>query len=172
MDLVQEVLTFSRDYVNGNQTYERKRKIAAAYKSLFGENLKIGCSTCYVEAIFKIRNKMTQVQSKFRLKPGALLRSFGDESKTCTNANLTDELAEYHLRTNPGCIRLFSVPSPEEIQRMFFAPQKELEIIPPELEPIVHGPESEVTEFKRSVGPYNEEPAVNKNIKKTRKPKK
>jgi hypothetical protein len=55
---------------------------------------------------------------------------------------------------------------------MFFAPQKELEIIPPELEPIVHGPESEVTEFKRSVGPYNEEPAVNKNIKKTRKPKK
>lgn len=131
MDLIQEVLTFSRDYVNGNQTQERKRKIAAAYKSLFGENLKIGCGTCYIEAIYKIKSKMTKAPCSFRLKPGALLRSFGDESKTCTNANLTDELAEYHLRTNPGCIRLFSVPTESEIQRMFFEPQVELEIIPP-----------------------------------------
>jgi hypothetical protein len=116
MDVVQEVLTFARDYVNGNQTTERKNKIAAAYKSLFGESMKVGCGTCYVESIFKIKKKMAQEQTIYRLKPGVVLQSFGDASKTCTNINLTDELAEYHLRTNPGCIRYFSSPSPEEIQ--------------------------------------------------------
>jgi hypothetical protein len=131
MDLVHEVLAFSRDYVNGNQTSERKRKIAAVYKSLLGENLKIGCGTCYIEAIFKIKKKMESKPCSFRLKPGALLKTFGDETKTCTNANLTDELAEFHLRNNPGCIRLFSIPTESEIQRMFYEPQKELEIIIP-----------------------------------------
>ncbi len=63
---------------------------------------------------------------RYRLKPGALLQAFGDASKTCTNHNLTDELAEYHLRTNPGVAHLFSIipPRPE--------PTKELEIVPAE----------------------------------------
>ncbi len=118
MDLVQEVLAFSRDYANGNQTKERKQKIAAVYKSLLGEHLKIGCSTCYIEAIFKIKMYMEKKPCSYKLKPGALLRAFGDESKTCTNANLTDELAEFHLRTNPGVARLFSYipPAPKELQ--------------------------------------------------------
>jgi hypothetical protein len=123
MDLIEEILTFSRDYVNGNQTTERKQKIAAAYKNLFGENLRTGCGTCYIEAIFKIKKRIEMKPCSYRLKPGALLRAFGDESKTCTNENLTDELAEYHLRTNPGCARLFSIIPP---------PPLELKIIPPE----------------------------------------
>jgi hypothetical protein len=135
MDLIQEVLTFSRDYVNGNQTKERKQKIAAAYLSLLGERLRIGCSTCYIEAIFKIKKYMEKKPCSYRLKPGALLTAFGDESKTCTNANLTDELAEYHLSTNPGCAKLFSVIP---------APPKELEIVVPE----VKATEAKATEVK------------------------
>jgi hypothetical protein len=170
MDLIQEVLAFSRDYVNGNVTKERKYKIAAAYKRLTGENLRISCGTCFIEAIFKIKKIMERVPCNYRLKPGALLRAFGDESKTCTNANLTDELAEYHLRTNPGCIKLFSVPSEPIIREMFYENAKELEympiettVIPPKLEPIVHAEKSEVNEFKSSVAPFQ---------KKTRKPRK
>ena len=32
----------------------------------------------------------------------------GDNAKMASHHNLTDELALYHLRTNPKCIRLFS----------------------------------------------------------------
>jgi len=124
MDIIQEVLSFSRDYVNGQQTQERNQKIAAAYLKVTGERLRIGCKTCMVEAIFTIQHFMERVPCKYVLKPGALLRAFGDESKTCTNKNLTNELAEYHLRTNPGCVKLFSVIPPVE------KPVKELEIVP------------------------------------------
>ena len=46
----------------------------------------------------------------FELKAGALLIDVerGDNSKMATQHNLTDELALYHLRTNPKCIRLFT----------------------------------------------------------------
>lgn len=46
--------------------------------------------------------------TRYQLKPGALLQAFGDTSKTCTNKNLTDELAEWHLKNNPGVAVLFS----------------------------------------------------------------
>jgi hypothetical protein len=35
------------------------------------------------------------------------LSAFGNYSKNCTNKNLTDELAEWHLRVNPACAKLF-----------------------------------------------------------------
>jgi hypothetical protein len=108
MELIQEVLAFSRDYANGNQTTERKQKIAIVYKKVTGENLNIGCGTCYIEALFLIKKFMEKTPCKYQLKPGALLRAFGDESKTCTNKNLTDELAEWHLTNNPGTAKYFA----------------------------------------------------------------
>ena len=51
-------------------------------------------------------------QCNYLLKPGVLLQAFSDESKTCTNANLTDELAEWHLQNNPGIERYFSKIKP------------------------------------------------------------
>jgi hypothetical protein len=38
---------------------------------------------------------------QYELKKGVLLQAFGDASKTCTNDNLTDELAEWHLKQCP-----------------------------------------------------------------------
>lgn len=134
MDLISEVLAFSRDYVNGNQTTERRQKIASAYRKVTGENLRVGCSTCYIEAIFTIKKAMEKKPCSYRLVPGAVLSAFGDESKTCTNANLTDELAEFHLKNNPGCIKYFAI-HPEPLPWLA-EPEKELEIVPvPEKKP-------------------------------------
>ena len=47
--------------------------------------------------------------SNYQLKAGVLLQAFGDASKVMTNANITDELAEFHLKTNPSCARYFSI---------------------------------------------------------------
>lgn len=46
--------------------------------------------------------------TEFELRYGAvLIDPQGDAKKTATAANLTDELALYHLRTHPNCIKSF-----------------------------------------------------------------
>jgi len=47
--------------------------------------------------------------SKYVLKAGVLLQAFSDASKTCTSKNITDELAEWHLKNNPNNIKYFAV---------------------------------------------------------------
>jgi hypothetical protein len=180
MDLVQEVREFARDYINGNQTIERKHKIAAAHRILFGESMNVGCGTCYVESLFKIIRAMDQKPRSYQLKPGVVLQSFSDASKTITNKSQDkdlekigmsfDHLCEWHLRNNPGCIRYFSAPSPDEIQRRLFnKPVTEdqvrddgLRILKPVKDII---PEPEVLQ------PIEEKTEV-KEVKKGRKPKK
>lgn len=127
MTTLEEVIAFSHEYCSNikSQTKEKKQKIASAYRQLFGKPMNEGCGTCYVEAIFEIKKFMEKEPCKYRLKPGVLLQAFGDESKNATNINLTDELAEYHLRTNPGCAKYFAIIPVVE-------PEKELEIIPAE----------------------------------------
>lgn len=80
------------------------------------------------------------------LKAGVLLQGFGNASKTCTNANLTDELAEWHLENNPGCRIYFAVipgvaDVPNEIKGRPLPPAQggPTIIVPPEREipPIV-----------------------------------
>lgn len=115
--LYKEIESFARDFINGNRTPERKLLISRAYKQLTGNNLKKSCSTCYIEAIFKIIEKMKAPKEicRYRLKKGARLRAFSDESKTCTNDNLTDELAEWHLARNPGLAGKFEVMPKEPV---------------------------------------------------------
>lgn len=111
MTIIEEVISFSREYCSNvkSQTKERKQKIASAYRQCFGKPMNVGCGTCYIEAIFEIKKYMEKKPCKYRLKPGVLLQAFGDESKNATNLNLTDELAEFHLRTNPGCAKYFAI---------------------------------------------------------------
>lgn len=47
--------------------------------------------------------------SKYQLKAGVLLQAFGDASKVMTNANITDELAQWHLKNNPACAKYFAI---------------------------------------------------------------
>lgn len=60
--------------------------------------------------------------SKYQLKAGVLLQAFSDASKVMTNKNITDELAEWHLKNNPACARYFSIlpgraDIPDEIRK-------------------------------------------------------
>lgn len=120
---MEEVKEFARDFINGNRTPERKRIIKDVYFKLTKERLRLNCDTCYIEAVFKILKIMEKKPCRYRLKKGALLQGFGDSSKTCTNDNLTDELAEWHLRNTRGAASYFSImPEPEVAV--------ELEIVP------------------------------------------
>jgi hypothetical protein len=74
-----------------------------------------GCNNCFFDAYMelinlKIENIMTKQECQFELKRGKLLRDAVnlDISKNMTQANITDELALYHLKTNPSCEKFFS----------------------------------------------------------------
>jgi hypothetical protein len=103
MTLIEEVLGFSRDFINNRsaRTKERKEKIRNALGSLTGEFINFGCSTCYVEALFKIKNLTIMASSKYELKRGVVLQAFGDASKTCTNDTITDELGDWYMKHYP-----------------------------------------------------------------------
>lgn len=125
--LIDEVQSFARDFINVKsfRTSSRKAKIREAYKSLTGENIKITCNTCYIEALFKIINSKPMATRNYELKKGVLLQAFGDASKTCTNDTLTDELAEWYLKHYPEKAIFFSrVPSAP-------IPEPSVRVIPP-----------------------------------------
>lgn len=85
------------------------------YRKVSGSPLNKNCTECWVDAYAVIiKSDPDKVERraarKFDLKAGALLidRVKGDNSKMCSMHNITDELAIYHLRTNPKCIKYFS----------------------------------------------------------------
>ncbi|HUX57078.1 MAG TPA: hypothetical protein VMV77_08895 [Bacteroidales bacterium] len=75
-------------------------------------------------------------QCNYVLKAGVLLQAFSDASKTCTNANLTDELAQFHLKRDPSCARFFAVMPGQTGSNTVTAPRPQgpTIIIPPEKE--------------------------------------
>lgn len=87
------------------------------YRRYFHASLNKRCPDCWMDAFIlliksNIDQLMKQEKSQFKLKAGALLRDAlnpNDDSRLCSQANLTDELAIYHLRTNPSCARKFEV---------------------------------------------------------------
>jgi hypothetical protein len=107
MSRLEEVKAFARDYINGNQTKERRNAIRAAYFQITGNNLRHSCGTCYIEAIFKILKHMEKKPCKYKLRKGAVLQSFGNADMFCTADNLTDERAEWHLKNTRGAASLF-----------------------------------------------------------------
>ncbi len=89
--------------------------IVRLYNAVMHSPMPKTCSNCVSDAYFELYNLWKRDQQHFedlyncqyRLRGGVLLQAFGDKSKNCTNKNLTNELAEYHLRFNPGCRKLF-----------------------------------------------------------------
>jgi hypothetical protein len=108
--IIDDVQSFSRDFINFKsfRTSGRKAKIREAYKLLTGKNIRISCSTCYIEALLLIVNSQPMASRNYELKRGVLLQAFGDASKTCTNDTITDELAEWYLKNQPEKIVYFS----------------------------------------------------------------
>lgn len=94
---------------------EFRNETEKLYTSIFRQKLNKNCGDCWMDAYILIMRtnpeKLKAMQEKiFDLRAGAvLIDPHGDNKKTATHHNLTDELALYHLRTHPDCIKLFSV---------------------------------------------------------------
>lgn len=110
-----------------------RQQLESLYRATFKKRLNKGCSNCWLDAyILLLRTEKNRLKAmkdcKFELKAGALLVDVvnGDNAKMATRHNLTDELALYHLRTNPKCIRLFSkYPDDWQAQAEESAPKAE-----------------------------------------------
>jgi hypothetical protein len=125
MTEIDEVISFSREYINNRyaRTPERKEKIRIASKNLFGTSLPFSCGTCYLEAIFKII-KSSKMASRYELKKGVLLQAFGHPEKACTNNTITDELAEWYLTNYPEKAVFFAKIPPREPVKVVYVPPK------------------------------------------------
>ena len=141
MTVVEEVVSFARDYINNpaNRTEERKQKIRKALRHLTGQFLNFGCSTCYIDAVFKILNITKMASSKYELKKGVVLQVFGDPKKTCTNATITDELGDWYMKNHPEKMVFFvRYPKP---QRPVIPPK--VKILPEETKVVEADPVAE-----------------------------
>lgn len=170
--LIDEVIAFARDYIN-NRTYrtaERKAKIKEVLIQLTGEKINFGCSTCYIEALFKILNLTQMATPKgYELRKGYLAQ-FQDAYngiKSFTNLQMTDDIAEEYLRRYPERAIYFAripAPIPKPIPLIPVIP----EIIEPEKIII---PEENPLEFAQSlIETGTKEPK--KSVKKPTKAKK
>jgi hypothetical protein len=121
--------------------------------------------------------KITDMQRcDYLLKPGALLQAFSDSSKVCTNKNITNALAEWHLKNNPGCARLFAkIPpgapiTPDSTTPIRIIPKPGNIVVP---EKIIFPAKEEA---KEEVAEVKQEPEIKAVVvrgkKKTRKTKK
>lgn len=131
MKLIDEVLSFSREYVNKPQarTPARKAKIRAAIKKLTGQNLGKSCGTCYLEALFKIIKLTSMATSKYEIKKGALVQVFGHPDKAVTNLTITDEIGDWYMTYHPEKLVYFARYPGKGIVIPPAAPA--LQIIPP-----------------------------------------
>jgi len=96
------------------------------YNAVMHSPMPKTCSNCVSDAFFELYNIWKRdplhfealYNCEYRLRAGVLLQEFGDKTKTATNKSLTNELAEYHLRTNPQCARLFERMPPDWSDRL------------------------------------------------------
>lgn len=85
------------------------------YYSIYRKRLNKSCGDCWMDAYILIMRGDPEKQKKmmnkrYDLRAGVVLVDpHGDRAKMITTHNITDELAVYHLRTHPSCVRLFSV---------------------------------------------------------------
>lgn len=92
-----------------------RQEIESIYVATTHRKLNKGCNDCWLDAfILLTRTDINKLESmgtrQFELKTGALLIDVecGDNAKLASHHNLTDELALYHLATNPKCIKKFA----------------------------------------------------------------
>lgn len=102
-----------RELISANEAF--RKEISRIYCNVMHQAMNLRCKDCYMDAFIVIMTTPTEkIESmerrQFELRAGALLFDVveDDRSKTATHHNLTDELALYHLRTNPSYIRFFS----------------------------------------------------------------
>ena len=92
---------------------EFKQEVQTLYKYYFSKTLA-GCQNCFCDGYHELINLkqdriMEKTKCEFKLRAGALLqdRRTNLDKYRCTNVNLSNDLALYHLKTNPSCEKLF-----------------------------------------------------------------
>lgn len=102
-----------------------KMEIENLYRKVFKTLLNGRCSDCTMDGYIllmksNIDNLMAKQNTQFALRAGALLldpENVNDNSKICSQANITDELALYHLAKNPSCRRKF-IKLPDNVDEL------------------------------------------------------
>jgi len=96
---------------------DEKDAIERLYLKVFHVSMSKTCSNCISDAFFELYAVWKKDQSHFldlynceyRLKGGVLLEIFSKASHFATNKNLTNKLAEIHLKHNKSKYVYFSV---------------------------------------------------------------
>jgi hypothetical protein len=116
-------------------TPESKQVITDIYIRLYHKRPR-GCDSCWMDAVIEIgtlddKKIMKRLENQFAVIAGKLLHDrrpdFRPEegSRMLSNANCTNELALYHLATNPGCEAWFW-QMPEDWQELVDQKRAEL----------------------------------------------
>lgn len=99
--------------------------IEETYLNLFHVPMARTCSNCLSDAFFEMFNVwkdkkrfFAQLNCEYRLRAGVLLQVFSRSEYDCTNKNLTNALAERHLKEFPEKSKLFSLLPPDWEQRI------------------------------------------------------
>jgi hypothetical protein len=90
--------------------------IFKTYRKIFNKEWNVTCRSCYFDcyaALYELtltNNKTLENMEKllYYLPKGRLLLDIKEPSKNCTNKNITNELAEWHLKRDPAKIKWFS----------------------------------------------------------------
>ena len=93
-----------------------KIEIKNIYKRVKRMELVETCHNCFTDAYFALLNQYRADKKKFnalyyseyKMAGGAVISEFGDTSTICTAVNVTNELAEYHLKKDAENIRYFN----------------------------------------------------------------
>lgn len=130
-----------------------RKDTEALYTAVYHRKLNKSCGDCWFDAYVVLMttdiNKLQAMKEKrFDLRAGAVLTDpYGDPAKTITARNVTDELALYHLRTHPECIRFFSV-YPQDWEALAVASSEEISSKPGTIQP-APAPESKPKKTKK-----------------------
>lgn len=83
-----------------------QKEIKALYLHFFNLPLNANCKNCYFDAYLQLI-KLSNMNCDYRLRAGVVLTDSGDVTKNCSNVNITNKLAEFHLKKNPQCVKYF-----------------------------------------------------------------
>ena len=112
---------FSQDFaekvVNNSITESQKGQIKEIYAKVKRLEMAETCHNCFSDAYFLLFNLYKSDKKRFnalysceyRMPAGAVISIFGETDTIMTAANITNELAEYHLRRNNDVLKDFSL---------------------------------------------------------------
>jgi len=106
-------------------TTEEKKKLRIVYAKVMRKNIRENCINCLHDAYVELSLFYKQDSKKFEalqncdyeLPNGVVLQIFGEPNKMMSAQNITNELAEYHLKKNPNCEKYFTkMPEKAEVK--------------------------------------------------------